>query len=57
MKLLVLFVISAVHYAYMSSFLHAFAAIADYADAVTPRMKMDQVFSLRHQIEILTDVS
>lgn len=55
MKLLALFLIAAVHYAYMSSFLDAFSAIADYADAISMKVKIEQSFPLRHQIEILAD--
>ena len=57
MKLLSLFLIAAVHYAYMTSFLEAFAAIADYADSVGMKATMEEALPLRHQVEVLADVS
>uniref|UniRef100_A0A0N5AGB9 Gustatory receptor n=1 Tax=Syphacia muris TaxID=451379 RepID=A0A0N5AGB9_9BILA len=55
MKLLALFLIAAVHYAYMTSFLDAFAAVTDYVEMFNRRVQTEQAYILQHQIEMLVD--
>lgn len=56
MKLVTLFVIAVTHVIYMSSFLKAFSALVDYADALDGKATASESYSLRHQIELLADV-
>ncbi|VDM51404.1 unnamed protein product [Toxocara canis] len=57
LKLTALFVIAISHVLYMSSFLNVFSALMDYADGLDAKVTAFQSYPLRHQIELLADVS